>query len=87
MELLNEEKAHERGRRHHKKKKKHKKKSKRHKSSERTEKCSPTIITIDSDSDSFANDSITQATNANNDKPADDRTDDTVDTTPTDTLL
>lgn len=87
VELLNEEKAHERGRRHHKKKKKHKKKSKRHKSSERTEKRSPTIITIDSDSDSFANDSITQATNANNDKPADDRTDDTVDTTSADTLL
>lgn len=37
--------------RHHKKKKKHKKKSKRHRSKERSGKHSPTIITIDSDSD------------------------------------
>ncbi|XP_062334799.1 topoisomerase I binding, arginine/serine-rich a isoform X3 [Osmerus eperlanus] len=37
--------------RHHKKKKKHKKKSRKHRNRERTDKPSPTIITIDSDSD------------------------------------
>ncbi|XP_020504075.1 topoisomerase I binding, arginine/serine-rich a [Labrus bergylta] len=62
VELVGEENSHERTKRHHKKKKKHKKKSKRHKSNERTEKHSPTVITIDSDSDSFANCSATQAT-------------------------
>lgn len=56
VELVNEEISHERSKRHHKKKKKQKKKSKRHKSDERTEKQSPTVITIDSDSESFASD-------------------------------
>ncbi|XP_034543813.1 topoisomerase I binding, arginine/serine-rich a [Notolabrus celidotus] len=60
VELVNEENSHERSKRH-KKKKKHKKKSKRHRSNERTEKHSPAVITIDSDSDSFANGSATQA--------------------------
>lgn len=60
VELVNEEGSNERTRKHHKKKKKHKKKSKRHKSSERTQKHPPTVITIDSDSDSFANCSATQ---------------------------
>ncbi|XP_031132755.2 topoisomerase I binding, arginine/serine-rich a isoform X1 [Sander lucioperca] len=53
VELVNEENSNERSKHHHKKKKKHKKKSKRHKSNERTEKHLPTVITIDSDSDSF----------------------------------
>lgn len=83
VELLNEEKAHERSRRHHKKKKKHKKKSKRHKSIELTAKRSPTVITIDSDSDSFANDSITQTSSADN-KPMEISS---VDPTVTDALL
>ncbi|XP_030582773.1 topoisomerase I binding, arginine/serine-rich a [Archocentrus centrarchus] len=86
VELLNEEKAHERSRRHHKKKKKHKKKSKRHKSNELTEKHSPAIITIDSDSDSFANDTIIQASSADN-KPMENCTDDTADPAVTDSLL
>lgn len=60
----------DRSKRHHKKKKKHKKKSRRHKSSERTEKHSPTVITIDSDSDNFANDSVTQASPSNKDLPS-----------------
>ncbi|MBN3306139.1 TOPRS ligase, partial [Amia calva] len=38
-------------RRHHKKKKKHKKKSRKHRSRERVQLPSPTVITIDSDSD------------------------------------
>lgn len=83
MELVNEENSQERSKRHHKKKKKHKKKSKRHKSSERTEKRSPTIvITIDSDSDSFVNDSITQPSSSNKDTPIDNTTDDPVDPAP-----
>lgn len=41
----------ERSKRHRKKKKKHKKKSKRHRSKERREKPSPSVITIESDSD------------------------------------
>ncbi|XP_074521576.1 topoisomerase I binding, arginine/serine-rich a [Halichoeres trimaculatus] len=61
VELVNEENSHERSKRHHKKKKKHKKKSKRHRSNERKEKHSPAVITIDSDSDSFANCGATQA--------------------------
>lgn len=60
VELINEENFHERSKRHHKKKKKHKKKSKRHKSSEHKEKLSPAVITIDSDSDCFANCGATQ---------------------------
>ncbi|XP_070771848.1 topoisomerase I binding, arginine/serine-rich a [Enoplosus armatus] len=79
VELVNEENLHERSKRHHKKKKKHKKKSKRHKSNERTEKRSPTVITIDSDSDSFANDIVTQASGTNKDTPIDNNTDDPVD--------
>ncbi|KAM3864814.1 topoisomerase I binding, arginine/serine-rich a [Diretmus argenteus] len=64
----------ERSKRHHKKKKKHKKKSKRHKSKERTGKHSPTVITIDSDSDNLANDIQASSTNKDNtitDNPAD----------------
>ncbi|XP_028312152.1 E3 ubiquitin-protein ligase Topors-like [Gouania willdenowi] len=49
VELINDKEAQEQSRRHHKKKKKHKKKSKEH-----TDKHSPDVITIDSDSD-FAN--------------------------------
>lgn len=77
VELINEEKAHERSRRHHKKKKKHKRKSRRHKSDE---KRSPTIITIDSDSDCCANEGVTQDGNKEN------ATDDPVDPTPADSL-
>ncbi|XP_030644159.1 topoisomerase I binding, arginine/serine-rich a [Chanos chanos] len=54
VEIVYEGKSAESSRRHHKKKKKHKKKSKRHKSRERTGKRSPTVITIDSDSDQAA---------------------------------
>ncbi|XP_019956899.2 topoisomerase I binding, arginine/serine-rich a [Paralichthys olivaceus] len=79
VELINEEYAHERSKRHHKKKKKHKKKSKKHKSDERAEKRSPTIITIDSDSDYFANNSGTQACSTNKDNAIDSVTDDPVD--------
>ncbi|KAM7008636.1 topoisomerase I binding, arginine/serine-rich a [Tautogolabrus adspersus] len=70
VELVGEENSHERTKRH-KKKKKHKK-SKRHRSNERTEKHSPTVITIDSDSDSFANCSATQATCTIKDSPIED---------------
>lgn len=52
-ELNHLENSPERSKRHRKKKKKHKKKSKRHRSNERREKPSPSIITIDSDSDHF----------------------------------
>ncbi|XP_017263025.1 topoisomerase I binding, arginine/serine-rich a [Kryptolebias marmoratus] len=52
--LAREGKEHDRGRHRHKKKKKHKK-SKKHKSAEQKSKRSPTIISINSDSDSFAN--------------------------------
>ncbi|XP_008285320.1 topoisomerase I binding, arginine/serine-rich a [Stegastes partitus] len=86
VELVNDEKAHERSKRHHKKKKKHKKKSRRHKSHERTDKRSPAVITIDSDSDSCANDSVTQASGANKDNPTDNTTGDPVDPTPADSL-
>lgn len=54
MELAGERREHDRGKHHHKKKKKHKK-NKKHKSTEQKSKHSPTVITIDSDSDSFAN--------------------------------
>lgn len=82
VELVIEENSCERSRRHHKKKKKHKKKSKRHKGNERTEKCSPSVITIDSDSDYFANDMVTQASSTNKDTPIDNTTDDAVDPAP-----
>lgn len=67
IELVNEDNSNERSKHHHKKKKKHKKKSKRHKSSERREPGPPTVITIDSDSDSFVNDNVTQASSTNQD--------------------
>lgn len=69
IELVNEENSNEQSRRHHKKKKKHKKKSKRHKSSEHRERGSPSVITVDSDSDSFANDGVTQTRSTNKDTP------------------
>lgn len=70
VELVNEE--HERSRRHHKKKKKHKKKSRRHKSSERRDKGSPTVITVDSDSDSsLANSGVTPTSGNIPDEPLD----------------
>uniref|UniRef100_UPI0037E8BD15 topoisomerase I binding, arginine/serine-rich a n=1 Tax=Semicossyphus pulcher TaxID=241346 RepID=UPI0037E8BD15 len=84
VELVSEENPHERSKRHHKKKKKHKKKSKRHKSSERTEKHSSTVITIDSDSDSFANASVTQASSTNKDNSVDNTADNPVDPAPSD---
>uniref|UniRef100_A0A3Q3WHB5 E3 ubiquitin-protein ligase Topors n=1 Tax=Mola mola TaxID=94237 RepID=A0A3Q3WHB5_MOLML len=62
IELVNEENPNGRSKHHHKKKKKHKKKSKRHKSSERKERGSPTVITIDSESDS-----VTQANSTHKD--------------------
>uniref|UniRef100_A0A665XE51 RING-type E3 ubiquitin transferase n=1 Tax=Echeneis naucrates TaxID=173247 RepID=A0A665XE51_ECHNA len=74
VELINEENSNERSRRHHKKKKKRKKKSKRHKGNEHAEKLSPTVITIDSDSDSFVNDSIIQASSTNKDNPTNETT-------------
>uniref|UniRef100_A0A671X168 E3 ubiquitin-protein ligase Topors n=1 Tax=Sparus aurata TaxID=8175 RepID=A0A671X168_SPAAU len=76
VELVNEGNSNERSKRHHKKKKKHKKKSKRHKSSERREKGSPSVITIDSDSDSVANDSVPQASSTNKEKLMDNTMDD-----------
>lgn len=79
VELVNEENSYEHSRRHHKKKKKHKKKSRRHKSNERMEKLSPAVITIDSDSDSLANDTVTQASTAGDDTTIDNTTDDPVD--------
>lgn len=85
VELVKEENSSERSKRHHKKKKKHKKKSKRHKSNERTEKRSPTIITIDSDTDDFANDGVTQASISND--PMNNATDDPVDPNPPDSLV
>lgn len=82
VELVNEEYSCERSKRHHKKKKKHKKKSKRHKSDERTEKHSPTVITIDSDSDAFGNDGVTQASSTSKDNPIDNTTEDPEDPAP-----
>ncbi|XP_037328618.2 topoisomerase I binding, arginine/serine-rich a [Pungitius pungitius] len=69
VELVNDENGHERSRRHHKKKKKHKKKSKRHKSNERTGKHSPSVITIESDSDYSAGDNVNQASSTDRDDP------------------
>ncbi|XP_022049419.2 topoisomerase I binding, arginine/serine-rich a [Acanthochromis polyacanthus] len=87
VELVSDDKAYERSRRHHKKKKKHKKKCRRHKSSEPTEKKRlPAVITIDSDSDSCANDSVTQASSANKENLTENTTDDPVDPTPADSL-
>lgn len=86
VELVIEENSHEQSRRHHKKKKKHKKKSKRHKSNERTEKHSPAVITIDSDSDSFANDSVAQASSTNKDNPISSSTNDLADPSQRDSL-
>ncbi|XP_074485369.1 topoisomerase I binding, arginine/serine-rich a [Sebastes fasciatus] len=86
VELVTETNSHERSKRHHKKKKKHKKKSKRHKSDEHTEEHSPTVITIDSDSDSFANASVTQASSTNKDMPIDSTADDPVDSAPPDSV-
>lgn len=81
VELISEENSYERSKRHHKKKKKHKKKSKRHKSNERREKRLPTVITIDSDSDSNDGDSVTQPNSTNKDNPTDSTTDNPVDPT------
>lgn len=86
VELVNEENYHERSKHHHKKKKKHKKKSKKRKSNEHTGKHSPTVITIDSDSDSFAHDSVTQASSTNKDNPIDSTTDEPVDPAPPESL-
>lgn len=69
VELISELKAQEQSRHHHKKKKKHKKKSKRFRSSDRTGKQSPTIITIDSDSDTFTKESITEAKGTEKEEP------------------
>lgn len=82
VEVVNEEYSNERSKRHHKKKKKHKKKSKRHKSTERREKGSPSVITIDSDSDTVANDSVTKVSSTNKDTPTDNITNDPVYPTP-----
>ncbi|XP_042341827.1 topoisomerase I binding, arginine/serine-rich a [Plectropomus leopardus] len=82
VELVNEENCHERSKRHHKKKKKHKKKSKRHKSNERTEKLSPAVITIESDSDSFA----AQVSSTNKDDPINSTADDPADPAPSNSL-
>lgn len=87
VELINEEGSHERSKRHHKKKKKHKKKSRRHKSRERTEKLSPTVITIDSDSDSLAVCSVTQTACTTKDSPVHNTTEGTGDPTPSDSHL
>ncbi|XP_036407252.1 E3 ubiquitin-protein ligase Topors-like [Megalops cyprinoides] len=51
VEIIFEGRATAETRRHHKKKKKHRKRSRRHKSRERAECRSPTVITIDSDTD------------------------------------
>ncbi|KAK9540468.1 hypothetical protein VZT92_002918 [Zoarces viviparus] len=67
MELDNEEGCHERSKPHHKNKKR--KKSRRHQSNERTGKHSSTVITIDSDSDSFDSDSVDRASSTNKDDP------------------
>uniref|UniRef100_A0A8D3E3N7 E3 ubiquitin-protein ligase Topors n=1 Tax=Scophthalmus maximus TaxID=52904 RepID=A0A8D3E3N7_SCOMX len=74
VELVDDKNAEERSKRHHKKKKKHKKKSKRHKSNERTEKHSPTVITIGSDSDSLADDGVAQDSSNNKDNAIDSTT-------------
>ncbi|XP_026160140.1 topoisomerase I binding, arginine/serine-rich a [Mastacembelus armatus] len=76
VEFINEGTLYEQSKRHHKKKKKHKKKSKRHKSNERTVKCSPTIITIESDTDSYANERVTQANSSNKEIPIDHKAED-----------
>lgn len=87
VELINEEESHERSKRHHKKKKKHKKKGKRHKSNERREKHPPTVITIDSDSDSNADESVTQKSSTNKANHADNTTDNPVHPTPPDSAV
>ncbi|KAM6939965.1 topoisomerase I binding, arginine/serine-rich a [Xenentodon cancila] len=83
MELC-DEKAHEQSRRHQKKKKKHKKKSKKHKSSERKEKFSPSVITIDSDSDVLDKDDGNQTPGTSGDNPINNATDGQVDHTTVD---
>ncbi|KAM9313717.1 topoisomerase I binding, arginine/serine-rich a isoform 2-T2 [Pholidichthys leucotaenia] len=84
VELVNEGKAHERSR-HHKKKKKHKK-SRRHKSNERSKRHSPTVITINSDSDNFANDDITKASNTDKENPVSNPSNELLDPSPVDSL-
>ncbi|XP_030000656.1 topoisomerase I binding, arginine/serine-rich a [Sphaeramia orbicularis] len=84
MEPGNVENSCER-KRHHKKKKKHKKKSKRHRTNEHTEKRSPTVITIESDSDYCVKDSVTQASRSNTDNSKN-TSDDPVEPTPLDTV-
>lgn len=87
MELVNEENSNERSKRHHKKKKKHKKKSKRHKTNGPTERQSPTFITINSDSDFYVDDSVTQASSTSKKNPADKTTDSPEHPTPPDSGL
>lgn len=69
VEIVYEGSSSEQTKKHQKKKKKHKKKSKRHKSKERTEKRLTSVITIGSDSDDSAKDTVTQASSTDNDNP------------------
>lgn len=55
VEIVFQQGSPEHTKKHHKKKKKHRKKSKRHKEKEHPGKRSPTVITIDSDSDQHSN--------------------------------
>lgn len=55
VEIVYQQGSPEHTKKHHKKKKKHRKKSKRHKEKENPGKRSPTVITIDSDSDQHSN--------------------------------
>lgn len=75
VELVGEEKSHERSKHRHKKKKKHKKKSKRHKSNEHRDKCPASVITIDSDGDSPAEDGVSQSNSTTRYIPTDKYTD------------
>ncbi|CAN9510330.1 unnamed protein product [Ophioblennius macclurei] len=78
VELVNEGEACERSRRH-KKKKKHKKKSKSHKSA-RSERRSPTVITIDSESGSLSPDGVAQVSSTNKESPIKPSSQDPIDT-------
>ncbi|KAF3687739.1 E3 ubiquitin-protein ligase Topors [Channa argus] len=87
VELVNEENSNEMSKRHHKKKNKHKKKSKRHKTKEHPEKQSPTIITIDSDSDFYADDGVPRECSANKNNATGKSTDDPANPTPPDSVV
>ncbi|XP_056136289.1 topoisomerase I binding, arginine/serine-rich a [Lampris incognitus] len=87
VEIVNEDgSSSERNRKHHKKKKKHKKKSKRQKSKDPTGRCSPAVITIDSDSDHSPVNSVIEACTIDKSNPINSASDSPPDSTHLDTM-